>query len=103
MSDSRTTTEQFQLRTGPYLLPQGGDEIFVRTGSRAAFSKIIRDEQRRLLLTLIVRLGTQPTDVETLANQLQADVEPSRLSSRVPRRLSLGMLRLLSWLWEVVS
>lgn len=70
MSDTQQTSNQFHLQSGLHLLPQGDDEIFVRAGSRAAFSKVIRDEQGRHLLTHVVQSSIKPTDVESLAARL---------------------------------
>lgn len=70
---------KLQLRSGLYLLPQGDDEIFVREGSRAAFSKVIRDEQNRRILSKLVQKATIPGTIGELADRLEmttADIEP---------------------------
>lgn len=73
MTQTVETMERVQVRTGLYLLPHGDDEIFVRDGSRATFSKVIRDEDRRRLLTSIIQSATQPVDVAELATKLEVD------------------------------
>ena len=73
MTQTVETMERVQVRTGLYLLPHGDDEIFVRDGSRATFSKVIRDEDRRRLLTSIIQSATQPVDVAELASKLEVD------------------------------
>ena len=65
----------FQLRSGLYLLPQGDDEIFVRDGSRAAFSKVIRDNQNRRILSKLVQELTIPGTLSELADRLQTTIE----------------------------
>lgn len=84
MTQTIDTMEQLQLRTGLYLLPHGDDEIFVRDGSRAAFSKVIRDEDRRRLLTSIVQSATRPVDVAELATRLEVgEAEVRTLTARL--------------------
>lgn len=73
MTQTVETMERVQVRTGLYLLLHGDDEIFVRDGSRATFSKVIRDEDRRRLLTSIIQSATQPVDVAELATKLEVD------------------------------
>lgn len=63
VSDATT----YRLRTGLYVLPHGDDEVFVREGSRAAFSKIVRDPARRRLLARIVQAATAPVTAAALA------------------------------------
>ena len=59
----------YRLRTGLYVLPHGDDEVFVREGSRAAFSKIVRDPARRRLLARIVQAATDPVSASELADR----------------------------------
>ena len=61
-----------RLRTGLHILPHGADEIFVRAGSRAAFSKVIKDPGRRQLLARIVQEATEPVSTDDLAATLGA-------------------------------
>lgn len=65
----------FQLRSGLYLLPQGDDEIFVRDGSRAAFSKVIRDKQNRRILSKLVQEAATPGTLRELADRLKTTIE----------------------------
>lgn len=70
---------KLQLRSGLHLLPQGDDEVFVREGSRAAFSKVIRDEQNRRILSKLVQKATVPGTLGELADRLEMtteDIEP---------------------------
>lgn len=75
MSDTPQESDKFYLRSGLHLLPQGDDEIFVRAGSRAAFSKVICDEQGRRLLTRVIQASLNPTDIDSLASRLDASRE----------------------------
>ena len=79
MTVSIASDATVQLRSGLYLLPQGDDEIFVRLGSRAAFSKVIRDEERRRILTRLIQETPQAASVTEIAGRLEADVESVRL------------------------
>lgn len=63
-----------RLRTGLHILPHGADEIFVRAGSRAAYSKVIKDPGRRQLLARIVQQVTEPVAADDLAARLGASV-----------------------------
>lgn len=62
-----------RLRTGLYILPHGDDEVFVRDGSRSAFSKIVRDSGRRRLLARVVQSATQPISAQGLAESWHED------------------------------
>ncbi|MEX0153348.1 TOMM precursor leader peptide-binding protein [Microbacterium sp. LMI1-1-1.1] len=66
-AESEATT--YRVRTGLYVLPHGDDEVFVREGSRAAFSKIVRDPARRRLLARIVQAATDPVSASELADR----------------------------------
>jgi bacteriocin biosynthesis cyclodehydratase domain-containing protein len=63
-----------RLRSGLHVLPHGFDEIFVREGARAAFSKVIKDPRRRMLLARLVQLTTEPVTAIQLAELLEASV-----------------------------
>lgn len=61
-----------RLRPGLHVLPHGDDEVFVREGSRSAFSKIVRDPQRRRVLAKVVQAMTEPMTAGVVAEQVQA-------------------------------
>jgi bacteriocin biosynthesis cyclodehydratase domain len=90
MAVSIASDATVQLRSGLYLLPQGDDEIFVRSGSRAAFSKVIRDEERRRILTRLIQETPQAANPTEIAERLGADVETVRLL--VERLINEGVL-----------
>ena len=58
-------TEQ-SVQTDPrvHITPYGEDEIFVRRGSRSTFSRVIRDEGRRRMLTRLVFDIVEPVAVD---------------------------------------
>ena len=90
MTQTFEPMERLQLRTGLHLLPHGDDEVFVRDGSRAAFSKVIRDEDRRRLLTSIIQSATRPVDVAELATTL--DVGEANVRALTDRLEEEGVL-----------
>lgn len=103
MTQTIDTMEQLQLRTGLYLLPHGDDEIFVRDGSRAAFSKVIRDENGRRLLTSIVQNAIQPVDVAELATRLDVgETEVRTLTDRLEKEGVLERKRHLNSLQVLI-
>lgn len=61
-----------RLRSGLHVLPHGFDEVFVRDGARAAFSKVIKDPRRRQLLARVVQHSTEPVSASGLAQVLDA-------------------------------
>lgn len=75
----------FGLSPSVSVVPYGDDEIFVRSGSRSEFSKVVRDPDRRRLLVPLLQLvrsgplpvagmaealGAHESDVESLVEQL---------------------------------
>ena len=83
-------TATHRLRTGLYLLPHGDDEIFVRDGSRSAFSKIVSDPDRRRLLTCVVQAAAAPVSAQSLAEAWSEDL--SALSSIIDQLADAGVL-----------
>lgn len=79
-----------RLRTGLYILPHGDDEVFVRDGSRSAFSKIVRDSGRRRLLSRVVQSATEPISAQGLAVTWQQD--PEALEDIVTQLADAGVL-----------
>lgn len=69
------TAATYRLRTGLYVLPHGDDEVFVRDGSRAAFSKLVRDPSARRLLARVVQTATEPVTAAGLADAWSADAD----------------------------
>lgn len=63
-----------RIRSGLHVLPHGFDEIFVRDGARAAFSKVIKDPRHRMLLTRVVQHTTEPVTAAELADRLKASL-----------------------------
>ena len=81
---------QYRLRTGLHILPHGDDEVFVRDGSRSAFSKIVRDSGRRRLLSRVVQAATEPVSAPQLAERWDEDGEA--LSDIVAQLADSGVL-----------
>ncbi|WP_300266529.1 TOMM precursor leader peptide-binding protein [Microbacterium sp.] len=80
----------YRLRTGLHILPHGDDEVFVRDGSRSAFSKIVRDSGRRRLLSRVVQSATEPISAPLLAERWNEDDDA--LSDIVAQLADSGVL-----------
>lgn len=80
----------YRLRTGLHILPHGDDEVFVRDGSRSAFSKIVRDSARRRLLSRVVQSATEPISAPLLAERW--DEDDDALSDIVAQLADSGVL-----------
>lgn len=87
---SCTDAATHRLKTGLYILPHGDDEVFVRDGSRAAFSKIVKDPKRRRLLSRVVQAATDPICIGSLAEAWTED--PDALSEIVDQLTDAGVL-----------